>query len=47
MDFKNKTALVTDAAVGKGGVISMKFAQYRAKLVLVDIDFEKLENVKE
>ena len=46
MNFKNKTALVTGAAVGIGRASAIKFARCGASLVLLDIDFEKLENVK-
>lgn len=46
MDFKDKVALVTGASVGIGRAVALKFAQHGAKVVLLDIDFEKLESVK-
>lgn len=46
MNFENKVALVTGAAVGIGWATAIKLAQNGAKLVLVDIDAEKLENAK-
>lgn len=47
MNFKNKTALITGAAVGIGRAAAIVFAEKGANLVLVDIDYEKLEKVKE
>lgn len=46
MDFKNKVALVTGAAVGIGRATAIQFAQKGADLVLVDIDSEKLKDLK-
>ena len=46
MDFKDKVALVTGASVGIGRAVALKFAQNGAKVVILDIDFEKLESVK-
>jgi NADP-dependent 3-hydroxy acid dehydrogenase YdfG len=46
MNFKNKTALVTGASVGIGRAVALKLAQYGAKVVLFDIDYEKLEKTK-
>lgn len=46
MDFKNKTVLITGAAVGIGRASAIKFAQHGANLVLLDINCEKLESVK-
>ena len=46
MDFNDKVALVTGASVGIGRAVALKFAQHGAKVVLLDIDFEKLESVK-
>lgn len=46
MNFENKIALVTGASVGIGRAVALKLAQKCAKLVLVDINFKKLESVK-
>lgn len=46
MNFKNKTALITGASVGIGRATAIKFAQNGAKVVLLDINYEKLESVK-
>ena len=46
MDFKGKTVLITGGAVGIGRACAHKFAKYGAKVAIVDIDGEKLENVK-
>lgn len=46
MNFNGKTALVTGAAVGIGRATAIKFAQNGANLVLLDINYEKLESVK-
>lgn len=46
MNFKDKTVLVTGAAVGIGRATAIKFAQNGANLVIADIDEEKLESVK-
>lgn len=46
MDFTNKVALVTGAAVGIGRATAILLAQNGAKLVLVDINGEKLEALK-
>lgn len=46
MNFNGKTALVTGAAVGIGRATAIKFAQNGANLVLLDINYEKLEDVK-
>ena len=47
MNFNNKVALVTGAAVGIGRATAILLAQNGAKLVLVDIDGEKLDKLKE
>jgi len=46
MNFKNKTAIITGASVGIGRAVALKLAQNGAKVVLFDIDYEKLEGVK-
>ncbi len=46
MDFKNKTALITGAAVGIGRAAAINFARHGASLVLLDLDYEKLQGVK-
>lgn len=46
MSFKNKTALVTGAAVGIGRATAIRLAKGGANVVLVDIDGEKLKNVQ-
>jgi len=46
MNFKNRTALVTGAAVGIGHATAVKLAQNGASLVIVDINKDKLESVK-
>jgi 3-oxoacyl-[acyl-carrier protein] reductase len=47
MNFKGKVALVTGAAVGIGRATAIMLAENGAKLVLVDINLEKLEKLKE
>ena len=46
MNFNGKTALVTGAAVGIGRATAIKFAQNGANLVLLDVNYTKLEDVK-
>ena len=45
-DFTGKTALITGAGAGIGKAASIMFAQNGAKVVLVDVDTEKMESVK-
>lgn len=45
-DFTGKTALVTGAAVGIGRAVAIRFAQYGAKVAILDLNEEKLEYVK-
>lgn len=47
MDFHDKTALITGAAVGIGRAAAIKFAQNGANIVLTDINEQALESVKE
>lgn len=47
MKFKDKTALVTGAAVGIGRAVALKLAQEGANLVLVDVNTEKLSELKD
>lgn len=47
MNFQGKVAVVTGASVGIGYGCALKFAMGGADLVLVDVNFEKLETVKE
>lgn len=47
MRFANKTALITGASVGIGRAVALQFAKEGAKVVLCDINFEKLKSVKE
>lgn len=46
MKFLGKCAIVTGAASGIGRATALTFAEKGASVVLVDIDSEKLENVK-
>lgn len=46
MNFKNRTALVTGAAVGIGRATAIKFAQNGANVIITDINAEKLDSVK-
>lgn len=46
MDFSGKTALITGAAVGIGRACAILLAESGAKVVLVDLNYEKLEALK-
>ncbi len=46
MDFKGKTALITGAGVGIGRAVALKLAENGGKIVLLDINFGKLQSVK-
>lgn len=46
MDFTNKTALVTGSAMGVGRATAIMLAKNGANVVLLDVNFEKLEKVK-
>lgn len=46
MDFLNKTALITGAAVGIGRAVALNFAKEGAKVVAVDLNEEKLASLK-
>ena len=46
MNFNGKTALVTGAAAGIGSATAITFAENGAKVVIVDVDSEKLKSVK-
>lgn len=47
MKFGGETVLITGAAVGIGRATAIEFAKHGAKVVLVDVNQEKLEAVKE
>ena len=46
MEFSGRVALITGASVGIGRATAMLFAQKGAKTILLDVNFEKLEEVK-
>ncbi len=46
MNFAGKCALITGAAVGIGRAVALKLAECGAKLILVDVNIEKLYDVK-
>ena len=45
-DFDNKTVVITGGASGLGKGAAKVFAKYDANIVLVDIDREKLDLVR-
>lgn len=47
MSFSNKTVVITGASVGVGRAAALLFAKKGARLVLMDINYPKLESVKE
>lgn len=47
MNFSDKVSLVTGASQGIGEAIAMELARCRAKVILVDVQAEKLEEVAE
>ena len=47
MSFNGKVALVTGASVGIGRATAILLAQKGAKTILFDVNYEKLESVKE
>ncbi len=47
MEFQGKTALVTGASVGIGRAVALTLAEKGARLILLDVNFEKLTAVRE
>ena len=47
VNFEGKVAMVTGASVGIGYACAIEFARFGAKLVLMDINYDKLVEVKE
>lgn len=46
MKFKGKTAVITGASVGIGRTVALQLAEQGASLILVDINIDKLNEVK-
>ena len=46
MRFQGKTAVITGAAAGIGRAVALRFAEEGANLALLDINYEKLMEVK-
>ena len=47
MRFQGKTAVITGAAAGIGRAVALRFAEEGANLALLDINYEKLVEVKQ
>jgi 3-oxoacyl-[acyl-carrier protein] reductase len=47
MEFSGKVALITGASVGIGRATAILLAQKGAKVILLDVNYEKLQSVKE
>lgn len=47
MDFTGKTALITGASMGIGRATALEFAEFHADVVLLDVNYEGLEKVRE
>ncbi len=46
MQLRNKTAIITGAASGIGKSISLRFLEEGARVLLVDVNEKKLEELK-
>jgi len=46
MNFQGKIALITGAAVGIGRATALELAEYGAGVILLDVNYEKLESLK-
>lgn len=46
MNMKNKVVLITGAAVGIGRACAIKFAESGARVILIDVDSDKLDSLK-